>query len=176
MKQLNLIVFIICIAILPLVISCENYRYEIENVSVDAKILGVTNECIGIQYEMGGELILADICDLKISQISYITSNSKDNTVKLAVKVVGTDVNHVNGKVYFHYYLGGEKIGEGEGEMEYLAFANEVSNHPNFVWKTYNGVINGKPSEDKEKAAEKLVEVDSSESKDKNALPTLQVK
>ena len=60
--------------------------------------------------------------------------------------------------------------------MEYLNFAKELSNHPNFIWKTYNGVEGGKPSETEEESSEKLVEIEDSDSEDKVALPSLKVK
>ena len=170
-------IILICILLSVITITgCENYRYEIEDMVIDAKILGTTNECIGIQYEIGGITVLEDICDLKVSQLSYITGNAKDNTVKLTLHLKGTDLNHSNGMVYFYYYLGGEKIGEGNGEMDYMDFAKEVSNHPNFVWKVYNGVEGNEPPESDEKESEKLVELEDSDSEDKVALPTLKVK
>ena len=110
LKQIILIIILFSVFV-----ACENYRYEVENMIIDAKILGTTNECIGIQYEIAENTILEDICDLKVSQLSYITGNAKDNTVKLTLHLIGTDVNHTNGMVYFYYYLGGEKIGEGRG-------------------------------------------------------------
>jgi len=157
--------------------SCENYRYEIPNVTIDAKILGITNECIGIQYEILGFTVLEDICDLRLSQISFIKTSSVDDVVKINVNVVGTDVNHTDGMIYYYYFLGGEKIGQGRGQMPFLTFAEVAKNHPNFKWKIYDGVETDKPPETEkdEKSETKLTEVDESKSEEKSSLPSLKV-
>ena len=177
MKQLKVVVFIIFIATL---FSCENYRYEAHELQIDAKILGVTNECIGIEYEVVNVLILEDLCDLKTSQLSYITSNAKDEIIKLNLKIIGTDVNYTDGMVYFKYFLGGEKIGENQRNvnMSYLKFGERLSKLSNFEWKIWDGDKVKNPEDIKKESSEsKLVEVEEPESKpkDSNSLPTLKV-
>jgi len=165
----------ILISILFLIfVSCENNVYEI-NTMVDAEIIGQTNECIGIHYEINDFEILEDICDLKMSQINYIMSNATNQSVNLRVFIRGSDFN---GKASVKYYLGSEEIGCTQCfDVPMSELGKAAENHPDFKWTMIDGVEQSGITTSVEDKKETVVLVEKSEQEeDTNDIPTLKVK
>lgn len=167
--------FILFSILFLIFVSCENNTYEIDTV-VDAKIVGQTNECIGIHYTIDEFEILEDICDLKMSQLNYITSNADNGFVKLRVFIKGSDFAN---KASIKYYLGSENIGCNQCfDVPMKDLAKGAQNHPDFKWTMIDGVDkSGEITTFEKNKKETAVLIEKSDQEvNPNDIPTLKVK
>lgn len=159
------------------IFSCEDNKYRIDT-EIDAKIIGTINNCIGIHYELAGITILEDLCDLKVSQLSYIRQSAKDDVVTLRLVVKATDQIDQSGSVSFDYYIGTENIGSGKNVVKMFILAEHAHNIPGFEWILRDNMT-PEEYENTKKETELEVTLKSIEepvSETKNKIPSLKLK
>ena len=144
---------------------------------IDAKVIGKTNACFGIQYELGGIMILDDLCELELSEMTYIQHNLKNDIVQLRLKVYASDADYSKGKTHFTYYLGGEEICTTFDQVQMFDLVKREKQINGFKWLEIEGMepeeyFNQKkkdPPEEKDEKTPVTVEK-------KSEIPSLEVK
>ncbi len=122
--------------LIPLILlSCTTEKFTF-SVDTDAKVIGNTNDHIGIQYEIYGKTIFQDIQIETHAELSYY---AKLKTIPITVFVEGNDFDGAN-RVFITLTHNGSTFGKREQYLKLSMndFTSRDLEIPGFTWYVFN--------------------------------------